>query len=80
MTKSKPVQFTRAEAEALMNLMALSSVQCVHESQLDITDRVNIKAVHESLPIAARVRTVLSLNAKIWEVWAETHPEEGPFK
>lgn len=76
--KSKAVQFTRAEAEALMNMMqhcGITSCDAVRPYEV-----AALKNVHESLPIAARTRIVLSLNDKIWSAWADTHPEEGPFK
>lgn len=78
--KSKPVQFTRAEAEALMNLMHHSGVQATFIGNLGDKEKEAIRTVHSDLPIAARNRTVLALNTKIWEAWADTHPEEGPFK
>lgn len=61
-----------------MNLMAHGGVQSV--DAIRPHEVLKLKEVHGSLPVTARSRTVLNLNAKIWEAWAETHPEEGPFK
>lgn len=77
--KSRAVHFTRAEAEALLNLMHFSGFTGV-QSSMSKEDAKAVDEVHNSLPIAARKRTAAMLNDKIWNIWADTHPEEGPFK
>lgn len=76
--QSSMMCFTRGEAEALMLLIhhvGVTSVWTIQDSEKEA-----IKTVYSDLPIAARDRIVKSLNAKIWGAWADTHPEEGPFK
>lgn len=75
--KKVSVEFTRAECEALLIL-----IQHVGVSSVFINDYQQdaLREVYGALPIAARKPVVSSLNTKIWECWAKTHPEEGPFK
>lgn len=75
--KSRVVQFTRAETEALLALIHHAGVTSVIGCE---SERVALNKVYAELPFAARRRTANTLNDKIWSAWADTHPEEGPFK
>lgn len=75
--KSRSVQFSRAETEALLALIHHVGVSSVAGCE---SERAAVNEVYCALPIAARRRTANTLNDKIWSVWADTHPEEGPFK
>ncbi len=77
MAKSRSIQFTRAETEALLALIQHVGVSSIVGNDYE---KEALNDVYSSLPIAARRRTANSLNTKIWEAWADTHPEEGPFK
>lgn len=66
--KSRPVTFTRGEAEAILCL-------CQH-----ISDKATAASILDSIPSPARTYIIKNLTEKAWHIWADTHPEEGPFK
>lgn len=75
--KSRNVQFSRAEAEALLSLIQYVGVSSINGND---HEKEALNKVYASLPIFARRRVANALNDKIWSAWADTHPEEGPFK
>lgn len=77
MKKSRTFQLTRGETEALLCLLYHAGVS---SSFPDPDEKARMREVYANLPIAARSRIVSGLNEKIWNAWADTHPEEGPFK
>ena len=77
MKKSRAVQFSRAETEALLLLIQHVGVSAPFNND---REKEAVNTVYYGLPIVARRRTANSLNEMIWSLWADTHPEEGPFK
>lgn len=75
---SQMMRFTRGETEALMALIHHAGVSSVWGPAEQ--EKEALRTVYAALPIAARRKIANSLNHKIWGAWADTHPEEGPFK
>lgn len=71
--KNAKVILTRAETEALI------SVLCVLELG-EPTSKDKLAKAYPNMPVLARSRVNANLCDKIWSAWADTHPEEGPFK
>lgn len=65
--RSRPRQLSRGATEELLTILA------------NILPNPNNPAEMAGLGVRRRNR-VIELHNFVWDVWADTHPEEGPFK
>lgn len=65
--KSRPFQLSRGATEELLDLLG------------SVLPNINSPAEMKGLGVRRRNR-ITELHHFMWDAWADTHPEEGPFK